>query len=240
MAETVIVTAMLPPNEPAIRLYLNRDRLSTAGEVVLVEPDHPRALGLMACGYPLDEMEMRIVDGTGQVLCEDRQGHIQVRGPSVIEGYWGEAPRNPDEWLDTGDLGFLHRGQVVISGRAKDIIIRNGRNHAANDIEWAIEQALPEQVKRAAVFSVLTGGARGEEIVAVIEVKCPKCSTEDLLRLEGSIREGVMAQADVQVDQIQFVPSGTIPRTTSGKIQRGVARERYLADSLVFSTETHS
>ncbi|CAK0772865.1 hypothetical protein CCP4SC76_5620003 [Gammaproteobacteria bacterium] len=198
-------------NEGCPFLYLDRDRLSAAGEVVLVAPNHHRTLGLMACGYPLDELKMRIVDANGTVLGEDRQGHIQVRGPSVIEGYWGEPPRAPDDWLDTGDLGFLHRGQIVISGRVKDILIRNGRNHAANDIEWAIEQALPEQVKRAAVFSVLTGGARGEEIVAVIEVKCPKCSTEDLLRLEGSIREGVIAQADVQVDQIQFAPRAPSP-----------------------------
>ncbi|CAK0744660.1 putative AMP-binding protein [Gammaproteobacteria bacterium] len=233
MAETVIVTTMLPPDEPATRLHIDRDRLSAAGEVVLVAPDHPRALGLMACGYPLDEMGMRIVDNSGQVLGEDRQGHIQVRGPSVIEGYWGEPPRDPDDWLDTGDLGFLHRGQVVISGRAKDIIIRGGRNHAANDLEWVIEQADLQRIKRSAVFSVMIGGGRGEEVVAVVELKCHKCSEDDLLRMRGVLRESVLNQADVHMDHFEFVPPGTLPRTTSGKIQRNLTRERYLAGTLL-------
>ncbi|MEI6415444.1 MAG: AMP-binding protein, partial [Pseudomonadota bacterium] len=232
MAETVVMTAMLPPEEPVTRLTVDRDHLSATGRVVLVAPAYPRALGLIACGYSLDGMALRIVDADGEVLGEHHQGHIQVRGPSVTEGYWGEPPRDPADWLDTGDLGFWHRGQVVISGRAKDILIRNGRNHAANDLEWAIEQADPQRIKRAAVFSVLTGGPHGEEIVAVVEVKCPKCSAEDFLQLKGSIREEIIAQADVQVDHILFVPSGTIPRTTSGKIQRGVTRERYLAGTL--------
>ncbi|MEI6415576.1 MAG: AMP-binding protein, partial [Pseudomonadota bacterium] len=232
MAETVIATTMLPPDEPAIRLYLDRDRLSTTGEVALVAPNHPRVLGLMACGYPLDGMDLRLVDGAGEGLGEDYQGHIQVCGPSVTEGYWGEPPRDPADWLDTGDLGFLHQGQIVISGRDKDIVIRGGRNHAANDLERVLEQAEPRRIKRAAVFSVLTGGLRGEEIVAAVEAKCPQCSPEDFLELESSLREAVIVQTDVYVDHLCFVPPGALPRTTSGKLQHHLARERYLAGTL--------
>ncbi|CAK0752397.1 putative Long-chain-fatty-acid--CoA ligase [Gammaproteobacteria bacterium] len=237
MAETVLVTTMLPPEESALRLYVDRDRLSADGEVVIVAPDHPRALGLMACGYPLDEMELRIVDSQGKMLAENYQGHIQVRGPSVTEGYWGEQPRASEDWLDTGDLGFLHRGQVVISGRAKDLIIRGGRNFAAHDLEWAINEAEPAWIKRSAVFSVLTGNVRGEKIVAVVELKCPKCSPEELLELEVSIRDNVAQQTDVQLDHVEIVPPGTIPRTTSGKIQRGLTRERFLVGTLLSSVE---
>ena len=229
LAETVIVSTMLPPNEEVSIIPLDKECLLRTG-VVRKTTGAEAALSLVGCGYPLDGVEIAIADHVGSLHGEDQHGRILVRGHGVIDRYWNETTcLDQNGWLDTGDIGFFHKRQIFISGRSKDINIRGGKNYAANDIEWVIETYGAEFIKRSAVFSVLYGTRKGEEVVAVVEVKR---RYDDTSGFERALRETVSSNLGLSIDKVVTVPPGTIPRTTSGKIQRGAARDIYLSGLL--------
>ncbi|CAK0764055.1 putative AMP-binding protein [Azospirillaceae bacterium] len=238
LAETVVVASMLPAMSDVSIIDVDKDSLLRNGDVQAPRDGQGGGLSLVGCGYPVDGVEIAITDQDGRSIGEDRQGAIFVRGSCVIENYWNEPScLREGGWLDTGDVGFLHQGQIYISSRAKDVIIRSGKNYAANDIERLIENCGAEReqriIKRVAVFSVLYGASQkkenGEEIVAVVESKSGR---GDVFSLERAIRDHVFLDMGLSIDRIVIVPPGSIPLTTSGKVQRNVVREMYLSDRL--------
>jgi len=184
---------------------------------------------LVFCGKVLPGHEVEIRNEEGKVLPERQCGVLYVRGPSVMTEYLGdpEATRevlSPDGWLNTGDLAYLAEGQVVITGRKKDLIIINGRNIWPQDIEILAEQQQEIRSRDAAAFSV--PGDDGEEIVVLV-VQCrhfdetERCRLVDVLR--GRVRE------EFGIDCIvELVPPHTLPQTSSGKISRTMARADFL------------
>lgn len=175
------------------------------------------------CGVPLPEVQVEVRDESGRPLPDRRVGRVFVRGPSVMDGYVGrpELTRrvlDRDGWLDTGDLGYRTDGELVITGRAKDLIVHGGRNLWPQDIEWAVERI--EGVRRAAAFGVEE--EERERVVVVAECR-PSSACEALCaKIRGVVRREFGVEAEVLL-----VPLRTLAHTTSGKLSRATVREDY-------------
>jgi len=184
---------------------------------------------LVSCGRPFPDHELRIVGEDGRALPERRIGEIVLKGPSVMVGYYKQdsltAQTIRNGWLHTGDLGFLSGGELYVCGRLKDIIIVNGRKYHPQDLEWAVDDLAGVRRGRVVAFGSSTPG-RADRVVIVVEPS----GTVAGEALTESIRRQVGDLFGLYVDDVALVPSGTIGRTTSGKVQRAATRARYEAN----------
>jgi acyl-CoA synthetase (AMP-forming)/AMP-acid ligase II len=196
---------------------------------------------LVGCGAPVTpDNDMRIVDpDSGRVLPEDRVGEIWTRGASVADGYWkrplesrstfGQTTADGETgFLRTGDLGVLHRGELFVTGRLRDMVVVAGRNLHPQDIEHRIQQ-LSGLFGATAVFGAEPGRNR---VVVVQEVRVGRRYDLDLAALAREIRACVARDFEVRATHVQLVRPGTIRRTSSGKIQRAAMRQLFLAGQL--------
>lgn len=180
---------------------------------------------LVAVGRPYGQ-RIRIVDKETRELPEGRIGEIQVSGPNLADGYWGrDEPFAADGWLATGDLGFVHEGQLYVAGRLKDLIIVDGRNHYPQDVEATVEAAHPSvRAGRVAAFAVRDGHGEGVAVVA-------GCATPDDESVATAVRRAVSAGHDLPLRALWLVPPGAVPRTSSGKVSRAAARDRWWGEN---------
>lgn len=205
-------------------------------------PDADDTTRLVGCGTPR-EGEVILVDPTGERLTEGRVGEIWVRGPVVAAGYWGRpdatqetfgaiAADGSGPWLRTGDLGALHEGSLVVTGRLKELLIIHGRNVFPYDLERLMQTVHPGAEGRPG--AVFTPSERPGTVVAVQEFRAtlrptdPVTQAEALTELDSVVHEMAALLADVsgaQVTDVVLVRPGRVHRTTSGKIQRGRTRE---------------
>lgn len=189
----------------------------------------------VACvGEPVVETEVAVVAPDGNALPEGAVGSVRVRGPGVFAGYFGEPEASAralrDGWLDTGDLGFLHAGELYLTGRTKEILVLRGHNLMPHELEWCAEaEAGAGGTCRAGAFSI-DAGAQGEAAVLVVEVARPE--PDALAALDRAIRTRVGRALGLTLADVCFVRRGRIPKTTSGKVRRGELRELYLARQL--------
>ncbi len=187
-----------------------------------------------AVGEPIPGLEVRIAGPGGRRLADGEVGEIRVRGPSVFSGYYNDPEATAEAlaggWLLTGDLGFLHRGELYVTGRIKDLLIVRGTNIMPHEVEWVAEGVTGGGgALRSGTFSVARGAA-GEEIVVVVEVDYRRCP--DLDGLGREIRRQIGRTLSLPVADLVFVRRGRIPKTTSGKVQRRELRDRYLRGEL--------
>ncbi|HEX6288979.1 MAG TPA: amino acid adenylation domain-containing protein [Herpetosiphonaceae bacterium] len=209
---------------------LERDRVAAAAEA--------SSRALVGCGQPLPDQQVRIVDlDTLRPCPSDRVGEIWVAGLSVAQGYWNQpaateqtfgahlAESGAGPFLRTGDLGFLHDGELFITGRIKDLIIIRGRNHYPQDIEQTVE-ASHRLLRPAsgAAFGVEVGD--DEQLVIVQEVERQGLRA-DLSEVIAAIRQAVAEQHEVPIYAVVLLKPATIPKTTSGKIQRHACRAAF-------------
>jgi fatty-acyl-CoA synthase len=230
LAEATLAVASSRPGEMARELWVSRSKLEQDGLVVETESNAEGARRLIACGPPVPRTEIAIVDRAGMRLPPDRVGEILVRSPSVMSKYWrdpiatGETI-DADGWLHTGDLGFMAAGELVVCGRIKDMIVVGGRNLFPEDYEQCavgvpgvrrgnvIAFGVPEQERMVVIAETRAGDVDGPSIAQ----QTMRALT---LRLSHAPQEVVL------------VAPGTLPKTSSGKVQRGLCRERYLAGDL--------
>ncbi|MDV3455901.1 fatty acyl-AMP ligase [Sphingomonas sp. HF-S4] len=226
LAEATLAVSIMPPGEGIVVELVEETQLS-GGDVA--RADRPqRFRAIVNCGKPVKDMEVQIREEDGTPLPEKAIGKVWCRGPSVMVGYFRDpestAACMTDGWLDTGDMGYISEGYVYIVGRAKDMIIVNGRNHWPQDIEWAVEQLPGFKQGDIAAFAITTPG--GEETPAVL-VQCRTSDEKERLRLRDEIRERVRSVTGMNC-VIELVPPRTLPRTSSGKLSRAKARNLYL------------
>jgi acyl-CoA synthetase (AMP-forming)/AMP-acid ligase II len=191
--------------------------------------DDASGLLVASCGKPMPETRVRIVGDEGEALPEDRVGHVLVSGPSIMKGYH-ELPEETarvlkDGWLQTGDLGYLRGGELRITGRSKDLVIIRGRNYAPSDFEWAAEEVPGVRRGNAVAFGVPNDEQGTEELHLVCETDQDGAARD---ALAGAIRAHVTVKTGVAPAHVELVPRNTIPKTSSGKLQRSKTRERYL------------
>lgn len=229
LAEATLAVSIMPPGEGIVVELVEETQLSGMS----AEGGRPqRYRAIVNCGRPVRDMEVEIREEDGTPLPDKAIGKVWCRGPSIMEGYFRDeastAACMADGWLDTGDMGYLSDGYVYIVGRAKDMIIINGRNHWPQDIEWAVEQLPGFKAGDIAAFAITTPG--GEETPAVL-VQCRTSDDEERSRLRDEIRERVRSVTGMNC-VVELVPPRTLPRTSSGKLSRAKARNLYLAGEI--------
>lgn len=244
MAETtLIVTGSVKQERPVVRSF---DAAALEQRQVVVHRNGNGAgttRQLVSCGRVLPSQEIVIVDpSTREKLAPSQVGEIWVRSRSVAQGYWNRsedtertfraqlADGTGGPFLRTGDLGFLHEGELFVAGRQKDLIIVRGRNLYPHDIEQSVSQAHPALVYGGgAAFSIES--ADEEQLVIAHELE-RQSRHADLQEVVAAISENVLREHEVSPAIILLLRAGQLPKTSSGKVQRHACREEFLSGSL--------
>ncbi len=173
----------------------------------------PRVMRAVSVGTPVPGVEVRV-----------ERGQIAVRGPSVMRRYFGREHDavSPEGWLDTGDLGFIEGGELFVSGRAKDLVILRGKNHAPQELEDALDGL--DGVRAGCAVAVALPGDEGEELALLVEKDGPLD--------EEAVRARVLERTGIRAQVVRLLEPGTLPRTSSGKLRRGEAQRQLLAGEL--------
>ncbi|MEA1084130.1 fatty acyl-AMP ligase [Sphingomonas sp. CD22] len=234
LAEATLAVSLMPPGE-GIRVELVEETQLSGGGDSLAANDGPRPQRFRAivnCGKPVRDMTVEIREEDGTPLPDGAIGKLWCKGPSVMVGYFRDPAATEacmtDGWLDTGDMAYMSNGYIYIVGRAKDMIIVNGKNHWPQDIEWAVEQLPGFKAGDIAAFAITTPG--GEETPAVL-VQCRSSDEAERQRLREEIRERVRSVTGMNC-VIELIPPRTLPRTSSGKLSRAKARNLYLSGDI--------
>jgi 1-acyl-sn-glycerol-3-phosphate acyltransferase len=210
-----------------------RDAFQSRREAVPAPKDDSKPLRFVACGRPLAGHEVRIVDAAGRPLPERLEGRIEFRGPSVTAGYF----RRPDAtravmhdgWMDSGDLGYVADGELFVTGRQKDMIIKAGRNLYPQEVEEVVGNITGVRKGCVAAFGVPDPEAGTERLVVVAETREPAARHEGL---RGAIVDQVVTTLGVPPDVVAMVPPRSVLKTSSGKLRRSATRDAYLAGTL--------
>ncbi|MFF8288533.1 fatty acyl-AMP ligase [Streptomyces sp. NPDC016309] len=243
LAEATLAVTLTGPGAPRV---LTLDRAELAGDRVRPLPDGSAdGYRVVSCGTPAGQ-EVRVVDPhTARDVSADRTGEVWVRGANVCAGYWnrpertaevfGARPAGPAEdgtWLRTGDLGFLRDGELYLTGRLKDLIVVDGRNHYAADLELTVQEADPAvRHGHVAVFPVGLLDGAGERAVVVAELD-RRYEAPRLEAVRTAIRTSVLTRHSLDVHDVVLIRRGAMPKTTSGKIRRAACRDLHLAGEL--------
>lgn len=231
MAEVAIAGTFPPPGRGLVVDTVDRRVLETERYAAPAEAGADNARGFALLGRAVPGLEIRIVGpDDGRVLREREVGELEIRGTSVCSGYYGRPELNGelfhDGWLRTGDLGYLVGGELVLCGRIKDVIIVGGRNVFPEDIERACNDIAGLRAGNVIAFGV--EGAKGKEgMVVVAEARPPEGGT-DLAPLRSEVQDRVRAVTGIPAKDVVLVSPGTLPKTSSGKLQRAQCRLRYL------------
>jgi fatty-acyl-CoA synthase len=210
--------------------YVDGDLLSDTGMAQpLNEGADARRKGFVNCGPALPGFDVEIRDPQGRLLPDRRVGRVFLRSPSVMLGYYNQPEisaemLSADGWLNTGDLGYRVDGNLYLTGRAKDLLIINGRNIWPQDLESLAEQEPEVRPTDASAFSV--PGTDGTE-VAVLVVQCRETDPKSQAELADRLHEAISAEFGIRC-LIELVPPHTLPRTSSGKLSRSVTRKEFL------------
>ena len=213
-----------------LRVDRVRRRDFSAGGAALPATDtEADALRFVACGRPLPGHEVRIVDAAGKELPERREGRLQFRGPSACAGYYRNAPATRalivGDWLDSGDYAYVADGEVYPTGRAKDIIIKGGRNFYPQELEEAVGNIPGIRKGNVAVFGSPDPATGSERIVVAAETKATDKAMQEQLR--AAIYEQALAVLGVPADDVVVSHRHIVLKTSSGKLRRAGSRELY-------------
>ena len=228
LAEATLAVTIMPPGTGIVTDEVDEARLAGNGESVA----GGRKRRIVNCGEPLPHMKIEVRGPDDERLADGEIGRVLIAGPSLMTGYFRDPAATEaclhGEWLDTGDMGYLKDGAIYIVGRAKDMIIINGKNHWPQDIEWAIEQLPGFKQGDIAAFSVTT--TEGEEAPAVL-VQCRTSDEQERARIRDDIKAKVKTMTGMNC-VVELVPPRTLPRTSSGKLSRSKARALYLSGEI--------
>ena len=254
IAEATLFVATIAPAAEATPVYLDRDELG-AGRAVRVAADAPEAVAQVSCGQVARSEWAVIVDpDTGTELPDGDVGEIWLQGNNVGRGYWGlpddtrrafgarlqsrlaegghaEGSRVEGAWLRTGDLGTYLDGELYVTGRIADMVTVDGRNHYPQDIEATVAEA-SSIVRRGYVTAFTVPAEDTDQQLVIIAERATGTSRADPQPAVEAIRAAVVHRHGLPVADVQFLPAGAIPRTTSGKLARRACRAQYLSGSL--------
>jgi len=225
LAEAALAVTFAPPRAPLRTVPVDPVALAREGRVL------PGARTLVSVGIPVPGVSVEIRSESGAVEPEGIVGRIFARGPSVMEEYLGqpEATRAVLDggWLDTGDLGFVQDGELVVCGRVKDVVVLRGANHAPQEFEDALDGVSGVRTGCAVALGFVPPGGDGEELLLLVETTSG--ARPDLV---DRIRAAVAERTGVRPHTVQLLAPGTLPRTSSGKLRRSEALRRWATDAL--------
>lgn len=215
---------------------IDQEIAKTCRKAVAVDEPHDAesdaARTFVVCGRAMPGHELQVRDDDGKVLGDREIGHIMIKGPSVMAGYFENAEASDevmlsDGWLSTGDMGYLLDGQIVITGRSKDLILHNGRNIWPQDIEWAVERVEPLRSGDVAAIAVERGGE--DQVVVLVQCRLSDDDAREELRHDAAA--AVHHACGVECEVV-LVPPKSLPFTSSGKLSRAGAKARLVSGDL--------
>jgi fatty-acyl-CoA synthase len=232
LSEASLAVTFSPIDRPFTSRRFDRDALAARAEAI----DDPTGVEIVSVGRPLPDFELRIVDKRHREVPERRVGRVLVRGPSLMEGYLGRrratARAIRDSWLDTGDLGFVTEdGDLYLTGRAKDVLILRGRNHSPVEVEHAVDTVDGVRTGCAAAMSFMPEDAERELLLVLVEAQ-KNVSVSEFPEVARKVAHAVLAASGLEPDRVEVLEPGVLPRTSSGKIRRREALQRWRANAL--------
>ncbi len=229
LAESSVGLAFPPLQRGPLIDRIERDTFTGSGQALPAGPDDQNALRFVSSGAPLPGHQLRVVDPAGHELPERREGRLEFRGPSSTSGYYHDATKTGelfnDGWLDSGDLAYLAGGELYVTGRIKDIIIRAGRNIYPHELEEAVGNIDGIRTGRVAVFGTEDRRAATERLVVLAETRSTDSSERE--QLQAEINSLATDLIGAPPDEVVLAPPGTVLKTSSGKIRRAASRERF-------------
>ncbi|HEX3045612.1 MAG TPA: amino acid adenylation domain-containing protein, partial [Bacillota bacterium] len=229
LAEGTIAVTFPEPGSDVVSIHLDRKFLGIGDPIRETAPDDDGGITFVEVGAPIEYCELRICDETDLDLGEDRIGYIEIRGGNVTSGYYHNpqataAAVKVGGWLNTGDLGFLRRGKLYVTGRAKDIIFMAGQNYYSHDVERVTEDLEGLELGKVAAVGVFNEERRCDELVLFVLFKQ---KVAKFLPLLLEVKSVVNRRLGIEVAEV--IPVKSIPKTTSGKIQRFQLREQFIS-----------
>jgi 1-acyl-sn-glycerol-3-phosphate acyltransferase len=229
LAENSLAVAFPPPGRPPLVDAVERDPFQRSGKAVPAAADDPGALRFVSCGIPLPDHEIRIVDEAGREVGERQEGRLELKGPSATSGYF----HNPEatakllhgEWLDSGDRAYVAGGEVYITGRVKDIIIRAGRNLYPQELEGVVGEVPGVRKGCVAVFGSPDPATGTERLVVMAETR--ERGEAALEAIRQAVQSATVDLLGTPAEVVALVPPHAVPKTSSGKIRRSSAREAF-------------
>ncbi len=232
LSEATLAVTFSALDRPFRCQRFDRDLLAAEGLARCEEA----GIELVSVGRPLPGTEVEIRDGDGESLSAGQVGRVLARGPSLMDGYLGRPEATAralcDGWLDTGDLGFLHDGELFLTGRAKDVVILRGRNYLPVEIEHAVESVAGFRRGCAVATSWLPEGAPRETLLLFVEHR-QDAPAPEIAGMPEACVQAVLASTGLKPDEILVLEPGTLPRTSSGKLRRQEALKRHRAGDLL-------
>lgn len=229
LSEASLAVTFAQPGRGARTLRVSGDRLAQGFAASSREAG---ARELVSVGTPLPGMSLRIAAPDGTVLGERAIGRVLVSGPSVMSGYFGNEAATSlalqGGWLDTGDQGFLDEGELYLCGRAKDLVILRGRNHAPQEFEDALDGLAGVRPGCAVAVGFVPAGGDSEELALLLEREGPV----DEAALIESVRGRLVERTSIRPHTVRVLPPGSLPRTSSGKLRRAEALRQLGAGEL--------
>lgn len=240
LAEVGVALCFPPLDRGPVVDVIDRETFTRTGQVVKARAGHPAPLQVVACGRPLPGYEVRVVDESGREVADRHEGHIECSGPSATTGYFraddtAKAFRH-GQWLDTGDLGYIADCDIHLTGRAKDIIIRAGRNIHPDELEYVIGRLPGVRQGCVAVFASADPALATERLVVLAETRVR--DPADLAELRTRVTTATVDLLGAPPDDVVLVPPGTVLKTSSGKIRRAACRQNYETGQVGRSTRS--
>ena len=226
LAESSVGLAFPPLNRGPVIDSVERSTFMHSGIARPTQDDNEHALKFISNGQPLPQHQIRVIDPAGHELPERHEGRLEFQGPSSTSGYYRDAKKTQslfdDDWLDTGDLAYIANGELFVTGRIKDIIIKAGRNIYPHELEEAVGNVSGIRTGRVAVFGSKDERSKTERLIVMAETYCK--SNDELEKLLTEINELTIDLTGTPPDDVVLAPPGTVLKTSSGKIRRAASR----------------
>ncbi len=230
MAEASVALSFPPLGRPPRIDHVAREQFERQRIAVAVSPDDPSSLRFVSCGFPIPGHEIRIVDNEGKEIAERIEGNLEFRGPSVMKGYYRDPETTKtflhEDWWGSGDLAYQADGEIFITGRKKDVIIKAGRNLYPEEIEEITGEMKGIRKGCVAAFGVSDPQLGTEQLVIVAESRIDQKDIQE--QLAGEVMEKVGGTIGIRPEVVLIVPPGTVLKTSSGKLRRSACQEAYL------------
>ncbi|MCG7410806.1 non-ribosomal peptide synthetase [Paenibacillus sp. ACRRX] len=228
LAEATVGVAGHELGKPIKVTYINRNSMSIGHKITKTEDSDINSVSFVEIGTCLNNTMIRICDAEGNVLDDQIIGYIQIKGDNVTSGYYNNLVATQeiildDHWLNTGDLGFVDAGKLTITGRVKDIIIINGQNYYAHDIERIAEGVKGIELNKIVAAGAYNNESQKDELILFV---LHRGLLESFVPLSIALKKYINRQIGIEVKHV--VPVRSIPKTTSGKLQRFELRDNYL------------
>lgn len=229
LAESSVgLTFPAPGNGPKID-RVQRDVFSGSGVAVVTSANEPGALEFISCGRPLPGHQVRIVDESNREMPDRKEGRLQFKGPSATSGYFRNKEQTSrlfcGEWLETGDLGYIAAGEIYLTGRQKDVIIRGGRNVYPHELEDIVGEIAGIRKGCTAVFAGRQKDSTDDRLVVLTESRIR--DDKKLNSLKKEVNRATIDLLGMGADEIIISPPGTVLKTSSGKIRRSACKQLY-------------